>query len=372
MEIFDIYNPLNKKKLQILDLEGQVINSELEPKISNDKLLKMYKTMVLARVADIKAVQFQRQGRMLSYVVNEGHEGGQIGIASALEEKDWISPYFRDMGLYLYRGIPLENVYLYWYGNEKGSKLDPKKRILPVNIIIGSGINIGAGLAVSSKLQNKDEVTLATIGDGGTAHEEFYAGLNFASVYKAPFVVAIQNNQYAISTPRKTASNSETLAQKCYAFGIPGIQVDGNDVLAVHVAVKEFVERSRQKKGPGLIEIVTYRMGPHTTNDNTTLYRSKAEEEEWRQKDPIVRFQKYLLNKNILTQEIISEIDKDAEEHVVQTHERILTYGNEVEPIEVFEHTYNEMTPQLKEQYSEYESFFKKFKERKLIKNEFK
>ncbi|MDV3196062.1 MAG: pyruvate dehydrogenase (acetyl-transferring) E1 component subunit alpha [Candidatus Phytoplasma stylosanthis] len=365
MEIFDLYNPLKKKQFQILDLEGKVIHPELEPNLSNSELIKMYKTMVLCRISDIKAVQYQRQGRMLSYVVNKGHEACQVGAASALKEKDWISPYFRDIGLYLYRGIPLENIYLYWFGNEKGSKMDHSKRILPVNIIIGSGINIGAGIALASKLQNKDEVTLATIGDGGTAHEEFYAGLNYAAVFKAPLVVAIQNNQYAISTPRKIASNSETLAQKAYAFGIPGIQIDGNDILAVHVAVKEFSERARQKKGPSLLEILTYRLGPHTTNDNTFLYRSKEEEEEWIKKDPITRFEKYLLNKNILTQELIEKYEKETYEHVTQTHEKIMSYGTKIEPIEIFEHVYQEMTPQLKEQYLEYESFLKNIKEGK-------
>lgn len=155
MELFDLYNPLKKQKLQILDLEGKVINSELEPKISDGELLKMYKIMILCRISDLKAVQYQRQGRMLSYVINQGHEAGQVGIASALQDKDWISPYFRDIGLYLYRGISLENIYLYWFGNEKGSQMDPNKRILPVNIIIGSSVNIGAGLALASKIQKK-------------------------------------------------------------------------------------------------------------------------------------------------------------------------------------------------------------------------
>ncbi|MGM1458954.1 MAG: pyruvate dehydrogenase (acetyl-transferring) E1 component subunit alpha [Columbia Basin potato purple top phytoplasma] len=358
-EIFELYNPLKKEKLQILDVEGKVINPDLEPKISKDELMKMYKTMVLCRISDLKAVQYQRQGRMLSYVVNRGHEASQVGTASALQNQDWISPYFRDIGLYLYRGISLENIYLYWFGNEKGSKMDPNKRILPVNIIIGSSVTIGSGLALASKIQNKDEVTLATIGDGGTAHDEFYAGLNFASVFKAPLVVVIQNNQYAISTPRKIASNSETLAQKCHAFGIPGMLVDGNDVLAVHTAVKHFAERSRQKKGPGLLEIVTYRMGAHTTNDNTALYRSKEEENEWQLKDPIVRFQKYLLNKQILIQDMIEQIDKETEEYVSQVHKNIMSYGAKVEPIEIFEHIYSEMTPELKKQYSEYEEFLK-------------
>ncbi|WEK82676.1 MAG: pyruvate dehydrogenase E1 component subunit alpha [Candidatus Phytoplasma pruni] len=365
MTLSKSYDPLKKQRLQILDSEGNVVNPQLEPKIPEEKLLKMYKTMVLARVSDIKAVQYQRQGRMLSYVINRGHEGGQVGSAAALEDQDWVSPYFRDIGIYLYRGIPLENIYLYWYGNEKGSKMDPSKRILPVNIIIGSGINIGAGLALASKLQNKKEVTIATIGDGGTAHEEFYAGLNYASVYKAPLVVLIQNNQYAISTPRKVASNSETLAQKSYAFGIPGIQVDGNDVLAVYAAVKEFTEAARNGEGASLIEIFTYRMGAHTTNDNPNLYRSKEEEEEWNKKDPIERFKKYLLKKNVLTEEMVEQINQEAEKYVSEVHEKITSYGANVEPIEIFEHLYYEMTPQLKEQHAEYEQFLKSKEEGK-------
>ncbi|MDV3205318.1 MAG: thiamine pyrophosphate-dependent enzyme [Weeping tea tree witches'-broom phytoplasma] len=360
-----LYKVDQKPIFQILDPEGNVINPEFEPKMSQAELLEIYKVMILSRITDTKAFQYQRQGRMLSYVLNTGHEACQVGAASALQDHDWVSPYFRDIGIFLYRKIPLESFLLYWYGNERGSYMDPLKHILPINIIIGSSINIGAGLALSSKLLNKKEVVLATIGDGGSAHEEFYAGLNYASVYKAPLVVAIQNNQYAISTPRKTASNSETLSQKAIAFGIPGMRVDGNDVLAVHVAVKEFVESSRQGNGAGLLELITYRMLGHTTNDNVKLYRSSEEEEEWKLKDPIKRFQKYLLNRKILTQELIDEIEQTTVKYVSEVHQRITTYGHIVKPIEIFEHIYDEMTPQLKEQYEQYELFLKSTEERK-------
>ncbi|WIA07535.1 MAG: pyruvate dehydrogenase E1 component subunit alpha [Candidatus Phytoplasma cynodontis] len=357
MKMIDLFNPLNKKMFQILDLEGKVINSDFEPKISQEELLKMYKIMILTRIADIRAVQYQRQGRMLNYAINQGHEATQIGIAAALQEKDWISPYFRDLGLYLYRDIPLAKPYLYWYGNEIGSDVSPDKRILPVNIIIGSGINIGSGLALASKIQNKKEIVLATIGDGGTAHEEFYAGLNYASVFEVPLIVVIQNNQYAISTPRSIASKTETLAEKSYAFGIPGIQVDGNDVLAVYAVVKELGERARQGKGPALIESFTYRMGAHTTNDNPKLYRDRSEEIEWSKKDPIIRFEKYLLNKNILNPELIEKIKEETDIYVKETHQSIIQYGDKVEPIEIFQYTYDKMTSQLEEQYNEYKKF---------------
>ncbi|WBL31537.1 pyruvate dehydrogenase (acetyl-transferring) E1 component subunit alpha [Candidatus Phytoplasma sacchari] len=359
MKMNDLFNPLKKKMFQILDSKGKVVNSEFEPQIESEELLRMYKTMVLTRIADRRAVLYQRQGRMLNYVMNEGHEATQIGTAAALKEQDWISPYFRDLGLYLYRNISLEKPYLYWYGNELGSDVPKSKRILPVNIIIGSSINIGAGLAFASKIQNKKEVVLATIGDGGTAHEEFYAGLNYASVFELPLVVLIQNNQYAISTPRRIASKTETLAEKAYAFGIPGIQVDGNDILAVYQVVKEMTERAREGKGPALIESFTYRMKGHTTNDNPSLYRDSEEEKEWFQKDPIMRFEKYLLNKGILTPELISKIGEENDSYVKEIHERITQYGDKVQPIEIFKHIYDEMTPQLKEQYNDYEDFLK-------------
>ncbi|MDV3198388.1 MAG: pyruvate dehydrogenase (acetyl-transferring) E1 component subunit alpha [Vigna little leaf phytoplasma] len=356
-ELNKIYNPLNKKQLQILNMHGEVINTKLEPKIKDEQLLEMYKKMVLTRIADIKAVQYQRQGRMSNYIINEGHEACQIGTAMAIQKQDWISPYFRDLGLYLTRGIDLEQMYLYWYGNEKGAQLDPNKRILPVNIIIGSGINIGAGLAISSKLQSQNEVTIATIGDGGTSHEEFYAGLNFAASMDAPLVVIIQNNQYAISTPRKLCTKADTLAQKSYAFGIPGIQVDGNDVLAVYVAVKEFTDAAREGKGSSLIEMMTYRMGAHSTNDNPSLYRDKEEEEEWRKKDPIKRFQQYLLNKNILNSHLINQIEQETINYVTNVHKKILIYGDQIDPKEIFNHIYYKMTPQLEEQYHSYKAF---------------
>ncbi|MDO8063877.1 pyruvate dehydrogenase (acetyl-transferring) E1 component subunit alpha [Candidatus Phytoplasma bonamiae] len=344
---------------QILNEQGVVINPEFEPNLSNEELLKMYEFMVFTKETDDLALQYQRQGQMLSYVLNSGHEACQIGLAAACKENDWISPYFRDLGIFLYRGVSVENILLYWYGNERGSAIDSQKRILPINIIIGSSINIGAGLALASKLDNKKDVTVATIGDGGTASEEFAAGLNYAAVFQVPLVVAIQNNQYAISTPRKVACHAESLAQKAIAFGIPGIMVDGNDILATYAASKYFIESARNGNGPSLIEFYTYRLLGHTTNDDPSAYRSASEEEEWRKKEPISRFQKYLMEKNILTDNLITNIKEDAIKKIKQAHKRILTYGDVVEPKEVFEHTYETMTPQLKNQLHDYELFLK-------------
>ncbi|MBT1576826.1 pyruvate dehydrogenase (acetyl-transferring) E1 component subunit alpha ['Elaeagnus angustifolia' witches'-broom phytoplasma] len=354
----NVYDPLKGKQFQILDENGNLIQPELEPKLSKDVLLKMYKTMVLGRQADLAALKYQRQGRMGNYLLNSGQEASQVGVAAALEPQDWVSPYYRDAGIFLYRGVSLEQFYLYWYGNEKGSQLDPKLRILPANIIIGSSVNLGAGLALASKMQNKKEVTIATIGDGGTAHEEFNAGLNYAAVFGVPLVVFIQNNQYSISNPRNKVSKAKTLAQKCYACGIPGMQVDGNDILAVYVAAQEAFNEARKGNGPTLIENVSYRLEAHSTNDNASVYRSKEEELEWRKKDPIVRFQKYLMNKGYLTQKQVEQFEKEAQEEVVLAHQKVEQTGNNIDIKDIFAYTYEKMTPQLEEQYEECKAFF--------------
>lgn len=355
--LFKSYDPLKGKQLQILDETGSIVNKDLEPNLDKETLLKLYETMVLGRIADIKALQYQRQGRMLTYAPNRGQEAAQLGAAAALEPQDWVSPAFRELNLMLYRGVTLEQLYLYWYGNEWGSHFDEGVKVLPVNIIIGSQINHAAGLAYASKILKKNEVALATIGDGGTSHGEFYEGLNFAASYDAPLVVVIQNNQYAISTPRKKATKAKTLAQKSVAFGVPGIQVDGNDVLAMYVATKEAVDYARSGKGPVLIEAVTYRMGPHTTSDDPSIYRSKDEEIYWEERDPLIRFEKYLVDKKILTKAKIEKINEEKSAFVTETFKKVEVEGPKVELKDIFQYTYEEMTPQLQEQYENYKKF---------------
>ncbi len=355
--LFESYDPLKEQQLQILDEKGSLVNKELEPKIKKETLLNLYETMVLGRIADIKALQYQRQGRMLTYAPNRGQEAAQLGAAAALEPQDWVSPAFRELNLMLYRGVTLEQLYTYWYGNEKGSRFADDVKVLPVNIIIGSQINHAAGLAYASKILNKNEVALATIGDGGTSHGEFYEGLNFAATYDAPMVVVIQNNQYAISTPRKKATKAKTLAQKAVAFGIPGIQVDGNDILAMYAATKEAVDYARAGNGPVLIEAVTYRMGPHTTSDDPSIYRSKEEEKEWEGKDPLTRFEKYLVDKKYLTKTKIEKIKEEKTAYVTEVFKKVEAEAGNVELLDIFKYTYAEMTPQLQEQYENYKKF---------------
>jgi pyruvate dehydrogenase E1 component alpha subunit len=350
------YDPLQGQRLEILDAEGNVINKALEPKLDKETLIKMYKTMTLGRVADIKALQYQRQGRMLTYAPNMGQEAAQVGSMAALEHKDWLSPGFRDLDSMLFRGVPLRQIYLYWYGNEWGSHFDQSQHILPFNIIIGSQINHAAGLAYASKILKTGEVAVAVIGDGGTSHGEFYEGVNFAATYDAPLVVLIQNNQYAISTPRAKATRAKTLAQKAVAFGSEGIQVDGNDVLAMYVAMKEAAAHARSGKGPVLVQAVTYRMGPHTTSDDPSIYRTKEEENEWALKDPNIRFKKYLIAKGYWSEAEDAALDEYNNNYVGEEFKWVEENGSATLE-DIFNYTYAELTPQLKEQYETHKAF---------------
>ena len=350
------YDPLKKKQFQVIDKVGKVVNEKYEPKLDDDTLLKMYKTMLLARIADEKALQYQRQGRMLTFAPVKGQEAAQIGPMAVLDDGDWLSPAFREQAAFLYKGVTLEQAYLYWYGNEQGSVYDEGVRVLPVNIPIGSQIGHAAGLAYAEKLKGNKQVALTYIGDGGTSHGEFHEGLNFAAVYNAPMIVIVQNNQYAISTPRARQTKSETIAQKAIAYGIPGVQVDGNDVLAMYQAVKEAKERALKGEGPTLIEAYTYRLGPHTTSDDPSIYREDQEVEEWLLKDPLIRFKNYLIHKKLWDEKKEEAERAKTTEYVGETFKKV---EKSTAPTidDVFDHTYAELPEYLKRQKDEHRAF---------------
>jgi pyruvate dehydrogenase E1 component alpha subunit len=356
--LFQEYDPLKKQMFQILDETGKIVNQKHLPKIDKDTLLRMYRTMSLGRIADDKSIQFQRQGRMLTYAPNHGQEACQIGPMAASRQQDWLVLAFRELNAMLYKGVTLEQAFLYWYGNEAGSRTDDGINVLPINIPIGSQISQAAGLAYAAKIQKKDEVAVVYIGEGGTSHGEFHEGLNFASNLNAPMIVIVQNNHYAISTPRHKTTKSATIAQKAIAYGIPGIQVDGNDVLAMYVATKEAIERARKGDGPTLIEAVTYRMGPHTTSDNPKLYRSDDEVALWEKKDPLIRFRNYMLDLGLLTEAQILTMEEEQKQYVLDTFKKVEDSG--LVPLEdIFRYTYADMPKHLQEQLNDYKKYLK-------------
>lgn len=338
------------KMFQVLKTTG---TTSVDVNIPDETLIKMYEAMKLSRVADIKALQFQRQGRMLTYAPSQGQEAAQVGSIAATEQEDWMVQAFREMGALLYKGVSLRQIFLYWYGNEDGSKYE--QNITPVSVPIASQLNHATGIAYASKLLNKGQVVMAYVGDGGTSHGEFHEAMNFAQVFEVPMVTIIQNNHWAISTPRAHQTKAETLAQKAIAYGMKGIQVDGNDVLAMYIATKEAVERAKNGEGPTLIEAVTYRLGSHTTADDPTIYRSNEEVEEWKKKDPIVRFEKYLTKKGLLTKEKIDEYEEKYTKYVTDEFKEVEKTEYVME--DIFNYNYEELTPQLKEQYEEYKKY---------------
>jgi len=280
--------------LQILDEKGQ-IDAKLDPGLSEDAMVDMYRWMRLARELDERMLKLQRQGRLGTFPPNTGQEAISIPIALAMQKNDWFVGAFRELGGRLVRGEPLTATLHYYNGWEEGN-IQPRDdlRLLPTSVVIGCQIPQAAGIGYASRYQGEDAATVCFIGDGGTSEGDFYEGLNFAAVWKAPVVYVIQNNQWAISIPRTGQTVSETLAQKGIAAGIPSRQVDGNDPLAVHVAVTEGLARARKGDGPTLIEAVTYRLMMHTTADDPTKYRGKAEEDTAWEKEPLKRTRIYM------------------------------------------------------------------------------
>ena len=354
---FDIIKPISEDQhYRILDIDGKIINEKDLPNLTDEQLLYLYRTMLFSRTIDEKVLSYQRQGRMLTYAPNIGQEAAQVGSAYAMEKDDWLVPAFRELGAWLVRGVPLKNILLYWYGNEWGSHFPEGVKVLPISVPISSQLQHAAGIGIANNIKGEKNVVVTYVGDGGTSEGDFHEAINFAAVFNAPVIFIIQNNQYAISTRRAIQTKSETLAQKAIAYGIPGILVDGNDIFAMYSATKEAIDRARNGGGPTLIEAYTYRLGSHTTSDDPTLYRENEEVEQWKKKDPILRFKKYLLSKNLITEEWDDNLKEELEKIVTTTFEEIEN-KSDTEIDDIFKYHYEKMPPQLEEQLKEYKEF---------------
>lgn len=346
--LFDDYNPLEGKMLQVLDAEGNV-NKSLEPQLDGELLKRAYRTMLTARIADDKAVKLQRQGRLGAYPPSKGQEASQLGPAMALGEGDWVVPAFRELTALIWRGVPLYNLYLYWSGNETGNKYPDGVTVMPGIVPVGDQIPHAVGISYASKYRGEKIVALTYFGDGGSSQGSFHEGLNLAGVLKTPTIFVCQNNQYAISVPRAQQTASKTIAQKAIAYGFPGILVDGNDVLALFLAASKAVERARAGEGPTLIESYTYRLGDHTTSDDATRYRTEEELRQWETKDPIKRFRRYLEGRGLWGEEMEKTAVAEVTKHVEEESERALSQTPQTID-DVFNYTYKDMPPRLVEQ----------------------
>ncbi len=346
-----VLESFNVSYLQILDDEGHA-DKDLEPELPPDSLRTLYRTMVLARQLDQRMLALQRQGRMGTFPPISGQEAAQVGSAFALEPTDWLVPSFREAAAYILRGVAPKSILLYYMGREEGSILPEGQRNLTVNVPVASQLPHAVGIAWAAKIRRDPCATLVYLGDGATSEGDFHEACNFAGVFQLPMVFLCQNNQYAISLPRERQTRARTLAQKAIAYGFDGLQVDGNDLLAVYVAARDALSRAKAGKGPMLIECLTYRLGLHTTADDPSRYRSKAEEEEWRKRDPISRFRGYLKGKGLWDEAWQAMLEKEIEAHIRQAVEEAEA-ERDFDPADMFDYVFATKPPYLKAQQEE-------------------
>ncbi|PYN32822.1 MAG: pyruvate dehydrogenase (acetyl-transferring) E1 component subunit alpha [Candidatus Rokuibacteriota bacterium] len=327
--------------LSILDSDGN-LDAALEPKLADKDLRSLYRSMRLARRLDERMVRLQRQGRIGTFAPTKGQEASQMGSIFTLRPTDWMVPSFRETAAMIWRGWPIEKLLLFFAGHLEGGQPAPDQHDLPITIPVATQLPHAVGLAYAAQYRGDDVVVMAYFGDGATSEGDFHEALNFAGVWHVPVVFVCQNNQWAISVPLKKQTHSRTIAQKALAYGLPGIQVDGNDVLAVYAAAREAVDRARAGDGPTLIECVTYRLGVHTTADDPTKYRSDAEVAMWEQKDPLTRFKAYLEKRNLLEESLEQQVDEEIAA-AIRRFEATPT----PDPVTMFDHVYAELPPDL-------------------------
>jgi pyruvate dehydrogenase E1 component alpha subunit len=336
--------------LSILNEKGE-LDASLEPDIPEKTHLKLHRSILLGRKFDERLLNLQRQGRIGTFAPISGQEATQLGAVALLRPSDWMVPAFRETAAEIWRGRSLESVIIYFNGYSEGAEIPQDLNNLPISVPVGSQILHAVGLGWAAKYRQTDDVAMTFFGDGATSEGDFHEGLNFAGVFQAPVIFICQNNHWAISIPVAKQTRSKTLAQKALAYGMPGIQVDGNDILAVYAAAKEAVDRARAGQGPTLIECVTYRMAVHTTADDPKRYRTEEEVEKWRERDPIVRYQKYLVDKGLLSEDKIAGIESEVLEEIQAAvdgaEEQMKALGD---PLDMFEHAYARMPAYLKEQ----------------------
>lgn len=302
---------------QILNEEGQVVNEAAMPDLSDDQLQELMRRMVYTRILDQRSISLNRQGRLGFYAPTAGQEASQLATQFALEKEDFILPGYRDVPQIVWHGFPLYQAFLWSRGHFEGGQIPDGVNVYIPQIIIGAQYIQAAGVALGLKKRGKKAVAITYTGDGGTSQGDFYEGINFAGAYKAPAIFVVQNNQFAISTPREAQTAAPTLAQKAVSAGIPGILVDGMDPLAVYAATREARERAINGEGPTLIETMTYRYGPHTmAGDDPTRYRTSDLDNEWEKKDPLVRFRKFLEAKGLWNEEKENEVIEQAKEEI--------------------------------------------------------
>ncbi len=336
-----------QEPLRILEPDGTTKRPDLVP--TDTTLIEhLYKQMRRIRYFDDRAVILQRQGLLGVYPIYGGQEATQTACALALEPGDWLAPTYRETGAALAFGLPMSQAILCWRYRIQGFQ-SPDLRLLPFYIPIANQFPHITGLAMASKLRGESSVALGFIGDGGSSEGDFHVGLNFAGVFGVPAVFVVTNNGWAISVPTAKQTAAKSIASRGEGYGLPGIQVDGNDVLAVHHVTREAVNRARQGDGPTLIEAMTYRIKPHTTSDDPGRYRSETEALVWSDERAPLRRMRLFMERHGLWDEQRETAWLEEIETELQQALELANAAREPEAWETLEHVYNTPTPTLLE-----------------------
>lgn len=317
-----------------------------------ETLAWLYESMVVTRELDTEFVNLQRQGELALFASCRGQEAAQVGAVACLRKTDWMFPQYRELGVFLVRSIAPAKVGALWRGRWHGGLGFTGKCVAPVSIPIGTHGLHAVGAAMAAQRLGEDSVTVAFLGDGATSEGDVHEALNLAAVFSAPCLFFVQNNQWAISVPVQRQHAGPTLAHRAIGYGMPGVRVDGNDVLACYAVMEHAAARARDGGGPTFIEAVTYRMGPHTTSDDPTRYRRDDEVERWRARDPITRYRAYLQHRGVWTQRLEDRVAHRAQRLRAELRDAVI-HEPDIGVGEVFDTVYHDITPELVRQRDE-------------------
>jgi pyruvate dehydrogenase E1 component alpha subunit len=319
--------------------DGEAVPDGEVDGLDDSDLLDLYRALVLLRTYDERSLVYHRQGRIGTYAIFWNHEAMQVGSVYALADEDWIFPGYRESAIGLLRGMPAATVFSWWRGHPAGWWNPSDYNVASICVPIATQVPHAAGLAWGKRLKGESSIAIVYFGDGATSEGAFHEGANFAAVMRAPLILFCSNNQWAISTPLEAQTRAETLADKAVGYGMPGLRVDGADVLAVYEATREAVERARAGEGPTFIEALTYRAAPHATADDPSAYIDHARVEEARRSECVGRYAGYLRRLGLLTAEFEEHVRVEA---LATMREGIARAEAEPEPDVslLFEHTF--------------------------------
>ena len=335
-----------------LDEEGAILQKLPEFARDRSTLVSFYRFMLLTRSFDEKAVALQRTGRLGTYASSLGQEAVAVGVASAMRADDVLLPSFREQGAQIVRGVSLLELLLYWGGDERGSNFANCLEDFPVCIPVASHCSHAAGVAFAFKTRGEERAAVCVCGDGATSKGDFYEAINLAGVWQLPAVFVVNNNQWAISVPRNAQTACETLAQKSVGAGIPGVQIDGNDVISVYQTVANAVDRARSGEGPTLVEAITYRLGDHTTADDASRYREDADVSAHWKADPLKRIRNHIVAEHGWTRDDEEALRTSCADQIEKAVEDYLASGAE-SPTGMFDCLFAELPAPLAKQRQE-------------------